>query len=98
MIRFSYVNSEECDKVFDIVKGLIGMYLPKVKHHITEDDIGIVTPYRGQCRALSRTLFRFKDVFIGTAEAFQGSEKPIIIISTVRVGELGFVKDARVSR
>lgn len=72
--------------------------MPKINRRITQDNIGIVTPYRGQCRALSRTLFRFKDILIGTAEAFQGSEKPVIIISTVRVGKLGFVKDARVSR
>lgn len=38
------------------------------------------------------------DITVGTAEIFQGKEKPVIILSTVRsAGELGFVSDPRVS-
>lgn len=98
MIRFSYVNFKECEKVGNIVQTLVGKYLNKLNRRVTQNDIGIVTPYRGQCRELSRYLFHFNDIFIGTTEAFQGSEKPIIIITTVRVGEIGFVKDPRVNR
>lgn len=37
------------------------------------------------------------EITIGTAEIFQGQERPIIIVSTVRTNEeLGFVKDQRV--
>lgn len=39
-----------------------------------------------------------EDVTVGTAEIFQGKEKPIMIISTVRSdGKLGFVAEERVS-
>lgn len=65
---------------------------------------GIVTPYRAQCRLICDTLKRHgRDVglgaiTIGTAECFQGQERPIIIVSTVRTnGELGFVNSERVN-
>lgn len=43
--------------------------------------------------------FNFDEITIGTAEAFQGQEKPVMIVSTVRSGgnRLGFVNNARVS-
>lgn len=63
---------------------------------ITENDVGIIAPYRQQVQALKE--LRFQKILIGTADAFQGSEKPIIIISTVRSGsdDIGFLKDPRV--
>lgn len=36
-------------------------------------------------------------MIISSAESFQRQGRPVIIISTVRTGELGFVKDPRVS-
>lgn len=37
-------------------------------------------------------------ITIGSVESFQGKERPIIIVSTVRTnGALGFVQDERVS-
>lgn len=66
---------------------------------IKETDIGVVTPYRSQyqhmidcCQAAG-----LPDITVGTAEVFQGKEKPIIIVSTVRSGNgLGFVGDPKV--
>lgn len=51
-------------------------------------DIGIVSPYKLQCKKIKEicNLNNFKDVAIGTAEVYQGQEKKVIIISTVRAG------------
>lgn len=52
-----------------------------------------------QCRLLKIECEKIQanEIVIGTAEVFQGQERPIIIISTVRTDEaLGFVKDTRV--
>lgn len=66
---------------------------------ITQSDIGVVTPYRLQCKIIARECRKndLKDVTIGTAEVFQGQERPVMIVSTVRSdGQLGFVKNPRV--
>lgn len=73
--------------------------LSKVK--VTQSDIGVVTPYKLQCKVIARECRKngFENITIGTAEVFQGQEKPIMIVSTVRTGgKLGFVKDPRVRR
>lgn len=36
------------------------------------------------------------DIEVGSVEQFQGKEKPIIIISTVRKGKIGFMQDREV--
>lgn len=67
---------------------------------IKQSDIGVVAPYKLQCKLLASACRRlnFNDVTVGTAEIFQGKERPVIIISTVRTHEtLGFVNDPRVN-
>lgn len=68
---------------------------------ISQSDIGVVTPYKMQRRKIAQACqrFGFENVTIGTAEAFQGQEKAVMIVSTVRSGgtRLGFVNNARVS-
>lgn len=71
---------------------------------LNQNDIGIISPYSMQVRALEKTLERHAvpDIKIGTVEDFQGLERKIILISTVRTSEsevavdvkrqLGFVK------
>lgn len=41
---------------------------------------------------------KWNDITVGTAETFQGKEKPVMIVSTVRAGGkyLGFVNDPQV--
>lgn len=62
----------------------------KCKHAVTELDIGIVTPYKMQADVIQeRCRMAIKnDITIGTAAILQGQEKPIIIISTVSVGNV----------
>ena len=59
-------------------------------------DIGIISPYKAQLNKLTERLKDLKKIEIGTAEHYQGREKKIIIISTVKSREgVGFLKDER---
>lgn len=68
---------------------------------VHQADIGIISPYRKQCDLITKECRAkgYYGITIGTAEVFQGQEKPIMIISTVRTkgGSLGFLTDSRVS-
>eukprot|EP00439_Symbiodinium_sp_Y106_P049697 s292_g6.t1 len=74
----SWQNVEEGD--------IIKMYLMKLMEHgVDPDDIGIISPYHKQCVRL-RYICRGEglDIEVGTTELFQGQEKKVILISTVR--------------
>jgi predicted DNA helicase len=61
---------------------------------ISEDDIGIISPYADQVKIIQDMT----PVEVKTVDGFQGREKEIIIISTVRSnenGNIGFLKDLR---
>ncbi|CAO1424625.1 unnamed protein product [Diamesa serratosioi] len=63
---------------------------------ITEFDIGIVSPYKAQLYKLQKEFQYVKNIEIGTAEYYQGREKRIIIISTVRSqNSVGFLKSEK---
>ena len=65
-----------------------------VKAGIDEKDIGIISPYADQVKLISEKT----DIEVKTVDGFQGREKEIIIISTVRSnehGQIGFLKDLR---
>lgn len=67
---------------------------------INQTDIGVVAPYSDQCKAIQWECRQngFDNISVGSAEVFQGQERPIMIISTVRTdGRLGFVEDPRVN-
>ena len=61
---------------------------------IDVDDIGIISPYADQVKIIQEKT----PVEVKTVDGFQGREKEIIIISTVRSnnnGNIGFLKDLR---
>lgn len=67
---------------------------------ITLNDIGIISPYKKQCkkiRAACRNHY-WDGIQIGSVEVFQGKEKPIIIVSTVRSDgrNIGFLDNPKV--
>lgn len=71
------------------------------KYQLSQSDIGVVSPYKHQCDIIRKQCEKIgcKDIRIGSAEAFQGQERKVIIISSVRsgVGSLGnFLKNAQV--
>ncbi|GAB0491442.1 hypothetical protein MMPV_002695 [Pyropia vietnamensis] len=70
----------------------------------TAADIGIITPYAAQVRAITRALAATgastttAPVEVATVDGFQGREKPLILLSLVRSNaarRVGFVADPR---
>jgi len=64
---------------------------------VAAHDIGVITPYSAQVAAL-RVLPELVGVDVGSVNAFQGRERPVIVVSWVRSnpdGTLGFVTDER---
>ena len=86
-------NMDEAGMVVKIVNDLLaaGDLLP--------EDIGVISPYSGQVR-LIRQLFdeKVEGLEIKSVDGYQGREKEIIVLSTVRSnteGNVGFLSDYR---
>ena len=61
---------------------------------VSEEDIGIISPYADQVKIIQENT----PIEVKTVDGFQGREKEIIIISTVRSnnnGNIGFLSDLR---
>lgn len=101
-VKGSYCNKAEQTCVLELIDKLLKIELKNTcgqKRQMDETDIGVVSPYRQQCTMLTKCLEAKKmdKITVGSAETFQGQERLVIIISTVRSsGELGFVSDKRV--
>ncbi|KAI0777345.1 P-loop containing nucleoside triphosphate hydrolase protein [Trametes elegans] len=78
----SYFNIDEATEAVDYVKEL----RKDRRHPIRAADIGIITPYYAQVRKIRLLLRKEKieDVKVGSVEEFQGQERRVIIVSTVR--------------
>ena len=66
---------------------------------LTQKDIGIITPYAGQVRAIRNSMSeRLDDVEVRTVDGYQGREKEVIIFSCVRSNpekNVGFLSESR---
>lgn len=76
------MNMKEVRAVIGFIKILLG----HDGEYIAQSDIGVVSPYKLQCKIIQNECEKnnLNGITIGTAEVFQGREKKIIIISTVR--------------
>ncbi|KAK4266320.1 hypothetical protein QN277_027262 [Acacia crassicarpa] len=76
----SWFNRIEVSKVIELVKKLT------TGGNMKEEDIGIITPYRQQVLKIKQTLesIDLPEIKVGSVEQFQGQERRVIIISTVR--------------
>jgi regulator of nonsense transcripts 1 len=83
----SYINFEEAKIVSSIVTALM-------KNGFPGSEIGIITAYDAQKTHLISKKIPVA-VEINSVDAFQGREKEIIIMNTVRSEKVGFLKDER---
>ncbi|XP_042224254.1 putative helicase mov-10-B.1 isoform X2 [Homarus americanus] len=100
----SFFNALEVSTVIGYVKKLLDTRSPKVMAR----DIGIITPYRRQVEKIRnqlRKVHNTNNLKVGSPEEFQGDERRVIIISTVRasadqlandqVFKLGFLRNPK---
>ncbi|GMH18834.1 hypothetical protein Nepgr_020675 [Nepenthes gracilis] len=75
----SWFNRIEASKVVEMIKKLTAK-------KVREMDIGVITPYRQQVLKIRKALenLDMPDIKIGSVEQFQGQEKLVVIVSTVR--------------
>ncbi|XP_055300785.1 probable RNA helicase armi [Sitodiplosis mosellana] len=98
----SWFNVAEVTVTKEIVDRLMQVKNNADEFILNEEDIGIITPYFLQFKALKRRHEKRPNIMIGTVEDFQGLERKVILISTVRTcpaaaivdvdRQLGFVK------
>uniref|UniRef100_A0A7N6BWQ7 RNA helicase n=1 Tax=Anabas testudineus TaxID=64144 RepID=A0A7N6BWQ7_ANATE len=110
----SFFNIAEIEVLIDYVRKLLQAQGKKGLATISPKDIGIIAPYRKQVQKIRKALekvgkeFKFKDMNklkVGSVEEFQGQERRVIIVSTVRSSpnyleidkqfSLGFVKNEK---
>uniref|UniRef100_A0A671X2L5 RNA helicase n=1 Tax=Sparus aurata TaxID=8175 RepID=A0A671X2L5_SPAAU len=111
----SFFNIAEVEVLMDYVKKLLSTQGKKGLATISPSDIGIIAPYRKQVQKIRKALekvgkkhFPLKDIGglkVGSVEEFQGQERRVIMVSTVRSSpnyteidkqfNLGFVKNEK---
>ena len=100
--RGMFYNQSEVDFIAFFLRWLDEYY----GTHGTQRQVGVISGYGAQVRALSRKLgaasgrtgWKALDIEIATVDAFQGRDKDIVLFSTVRSNpgnRLGFLKDYR---
>ena len=90
----SWFNNDEAVQVVAHVKDL----LAKGRHNpLKQEDIGVITPYNKQVHRITLALRsqQLMDVKVGSTEMFQGQERKVIIISTVRSSQTWVDFDAK---
>lgn len=94
----SHINRAEAKAVIGYISKLLEVTVDNARK-LTQNDIGVVTPYSKQAELIRNKCAEnnLRNITIGTSEVFQGKEKPVMIVSTVRTyGEIGFVANPRV--
>ncbi|XP_043572295.1 putative helicase MOV-10 isoform X2 [Chiloscyllium plagiosum] len=90
----SFFNSEEIQQVLIYLKKLLTNQGKKGFAKISPKEIGVITPYRKQVEKIREAIYRLdvelkamndiRELKVGSVEEFQGQERKVIIISTVR--------------
>uniref|UniRef100_A0A8D1LN72 RNA helicase n=1 Tax=Sus scrofa TaxID=9823 RepID=A0A8D1LN72_PIG len=111
----SFFNPEEAATVTSYLKQLLTSSSKKGKARLSPRSVGVISPYRKQVEKIRhcitkldkelRGLDDIKDLKVGSVEEFQGQERSVILISTVRSSQsfvqldldfnLGFLKNPK---
>ncbi|KAM3872352.1 putative helicase mov-10-B.1 [Diretmus argenteus] len=110
----SFFNVAEVEVLMDYLKKLLESQGKRGLPRISTKDIGIIAPYRKQVQKIRKALDKvekelkvkyMKDLKVGSVEEFQGQERRVIMVSTVRSSRkyteidqkftLGFVKNEK---
>ncbi|XP_043098693.1 putative helicase mov-10-B.1 [Puntigrus tetrazona] len=93
----SFFNVTEIEVIVSYLNKLIQTQGKKGLPKLSTNDIGIITPYRKQVEKIQKALKtvaelnKWKDIKVGSVEEFQGQERKVIIVSTVR-SSVNYVK------
>uniref|UniRef100_A0A3B4BM13 RNA helicase n=1 Tax=Periophthalmus magnuspinnatus TaxID=409849 RepID=A0A3B4BM13_9GOBI len=91
----SFFNVSEIEVLMDYLVKLIETQGKKGLPKLSAKDIGIIAPYRKQVEKIRKALNSVKAVSqwsdVGSVEEFQGQERKIIMVSTVR-SSINYVK------
>ncbi|KAF6019934.1 MOV10 [Bugula neritina] len=99
----SWFNPNEIDLVGHYVQLLMECKSPKVEPH----QIGVISPYHQQVKKIADTMVRLnlnqrgvtstkhEKIAVGSVEKFQGDEREVIIISTVRSQDASLEHDRK---
>ncbi|XP_038604939.1 helicase MOV-10 [Tachyglossus aculeatus] len=111
----SFFNAEEASTVVEYLHELLCSQPKKGQARLSPQHVGVISPCRKQvqkiCHCLTvvdkklQSLNNIKDLKVGSVEEFQGQERSVIIISTVRSSQnfvplakdfnLGFLSDPK---
>ncbi|XP_055994945.1 helicase MOV-10 isoform X2 [Sorex fumeus] len=111
----SFFNPEEASTVISYLKQLLAPSSKKGKARLSPRNVGIISPYRKQVEKIRycitkldkelRGMDDIKELKVGSVEEFQGQERSVILISTVRSSQnfvqldldfnLGFLKNPK---
>jgi len=78
----SWLNADEAVQVLRYIESLLRMRQSRLR----QEEIGVITPYNRQMQKIQK-LLKSQDlagVKVGSTELFQGQERRVILISTVR--------------
>ncbi len=89
----SWINNQECDEVISKL-----IELDKVQEGASKKiSVGIISFYKAQVEQIkfkvNKLIFKNIEVDVGTVDAYQGLEKDIIFISSVRTEGIGFISN-----
>lgn len=93
----SFFNVTEIEVIVNYLNNLMQTQGKKGLPKLGPNDIGIIAPYRKQVEKIRKALNtvgelkKWKDIKVGSVEEFQGQERKIIIVSTVR-SSVNYVK------
>lgn len=99
----SYCNRAEADVILRLLDDLLGYGDTQLEtmQAFSPSDIGLISPYAGQVRLLKELLAKkgqHESIEVSTVDGFQGREKNVIVLSSVRSndeGVVGFLRDWR---